>query len=166
MRRTVVAVAILLFAGSGASAQVRSGLNEANVNGHITSVSDGDESTTVMQLQLRYGRFLSDRAELGLTWAANKFEDIDLFGSVGAFGAYHFGALGATTVPYLGAQVSLGYGDEIENPIGFGAFGGLKFFVGPGGALSAEAFVDRTSYSDADIDLTSFGLRLGVSIFF
>lgn len=106
MRRLIPAVVFLLFATASASAQVRAGLNEVNVNGHLTSISTSsdndlidDESTTIVQLQLRYGRFLSDRFELGATVSANKFEDVDLFGMLGAFGAYHFGALGRR--PYL-----------------------------------------------------------------
>jgi len=164
MSRTAVVAAVLVFAASSASAQVRAGLNEVNVNGNISVDSDGDNSNTRAQLQLRYGHFLSQQFELGALLSANKFEDVDLFGTVGPFAAFHFGAEGATTVPYVGAAAELGYGGEGDKPTAFGGFAGLKFFVGEAGALSTEAFVSRTS--QGDFDFTSYGVRLGVSIFF
>jgi hypothetical protein len=164
MKKSIVVAGALLLVASAASAQVRPGLNEVNVNGHISVLSANDESETAMQLQLRYGHFLSQQVELGALLSANKFEDVDLFGTIGPFAAFHFGAQGATTVPYVGAAAEFGFGVGGDNPTAFGGFAGLKFFVGEGGALSTEAFVTRASQDD--FDLTTIGVRLGVSIFF
>lgn len=60
-------------------------------------------------------------------------------------------------------RTGYGAGDD-DNEVTYGAFGGLKFFVGPHGALSTEAFVERTSFDE--FDFASFGVRLGISIFF
>lgn len=164
MRRALYAAAMFLLIAGPAAAQVRAGLNEVNVNGHITRTSADDESFTMSQLQGRFGRFLSDQVELGVLASLNKFEDVDLFGDIGAFGAYHFGAMGATTVPYVGANVGFGFGNEGDNPFSYGGFGGLKFFVGPAGAVSTELFFSQTSIGDSDFN--QLGARLGVSIFF
>jgi hypothetical protein len=48
--------------------------------------------------------------------------------------------------------------------LNFGAFAGAKFFVGPAGALMAEALVNRANF-DA-FNQTLYGVRRGVSIFF
>lgn len=164
--KSAMIVAVLMaFGAANAAAQVRAGLSEVNLNGNITAVSpeEGDTETT-MQVQLRYGYFLTPAVQLGVQLSAIKFEDVDTFGDVGAFGAYHFGSPGSMTVPYVGAQVGTGFGFDDSNPFTFGGFAGLKYFLGQAGAISPELFVMRSSADD--FSWTSFGLRVGVSVFF
>lgn len=42
--------------------------------------------------------------------------------------------------------------------------GGLKYFLGQAGAITPELYVTRSSADD--FNWTSFGLRVGVSVFF
>lgn len=164
MKRMLFAAGLLLVVASHASAQVSAGLSEVNLNGHITVTSpeEGD-SFTVMQLQLRYGYFLTPAVQVGAQVSATKFEDVDTFGDVGAFGAYHFGQPGSMLVPYVGAQAGIGFGFDDENPFAFGGFAGLKYFLGRTGAISPELFLTRTSQDD--FSWTSYGVRVGVSVF-
>jgi hypothetical protein len=164
MRSIAVGGALLLLAAASASAQVRGGLNELNVSGEISGVSADDETETASQLQLRYGRFMNRNVELGIVLSAMKFEGEDAFGAVGGFVAFHLAGEGATAVPYIGAGVDTGFGYDSDNPLTYGGFAGMKFFVGAGGALSTEAYLRRTSRGN-DVSWTSYGVRVGVSIF-
>jgi hypothetical protein len=169
MKRFLVTAVLLLLASSNAYAQVRPGASELNLNANIAAVSpEGGDTETVIQLQARYGYFINTALQLGVQASAVKFEDIDTFGDVGVFGAWHFGAPGSMAVPFVGAQVGTEFGmaDDFgsENGIMFGGFAGLKYFLGPAGAITPELFVVRRSGDDGD--WTSYGLRVGVSVFF
>jgi hypothetical protein len=148
---------------SHANAQVSAGLSEMNVNGSLTvqSPEEGD-SFTIMQLQLRYGYFLTPAIQVGALASAIKFEDEDTFGDVEAFGAYHFGAPGSMMVPYVGAHVGTGFGFD-DNPLAFGGFADIKYFLGHAGAVSPELFATRSTTDN--INWTHYGLRVGVSVF-
>jgi hypothetical protein len=163
-KSALIVATLMAFGAVDAAAQVRVGLSEVNLNGHITSESpeEGDSETT-MQVQLRYGYFVTPAVQLGVQLAALKWEDRDTFGVVGVFGAYHFGSPGSMTVPYVGAQVGTGFGTD-NNPFTFSGFAGLKYFLGQAGAISPELFVMRSSADD--FSYTIYGLRVGVSVFF
>jgi hypothetical protein len=163
MKRILMAAGLLLVVASHTSAQVSPGLSEINLNGHVTVTSpeEGD-SFTMMQLQLRYGYFLTQAVQVGAQFTANKFEDVDAFGEIGAFGAFHFGAPGALMVPYAGVQVGTGFGMD-DSPFSLGGFAGLKYFLGAAGAISPELFVTRFMRDTGD--WTTFGVRVGVSVF-
>ncbi|HSJ23894.1 MAG TPA: hypothetical protein VK929_04355 [Longimicrobiales bacterium] len=169
MRQWMSAIAVAaVFAGLtavNAAAQVRPGLSELNLSADISAMSpeEGDSETT-MNVQLRYGYFLTPAIQLGAQLSAIKFEDVDTFGDVGVFGAYHFGAPGAMAVPYAGAHVGTGFGFDDSNPFSFGAMAGLKYFLGQAGAITPELYVTRSSADD--FNWTTFGLRVGVSVFF
>jgi hypothetical protein len=163
MMRVLVAAVLMSCGASAVSAQVRPGLNELNVNGHLTSYS-GDDSETVIQMQARLGHFITSAVELGVHTSMIKIGSRSSVGEVGGFGALHLGAAGAMAVPYVGAQAGTGFGPATNNPFTFGAFGGLKYFLGQHGAISPEVFISRTSRGD--LEWTALGLRIGVAVFF
>jgi hypothetical protein len=163
MRTSILAVALLFLAGGEAAAQTRGDLNEVSLSAFLSTVSAGGESSTIMQLESRYGRFLTSRLELGASLSATKVEGIDLFGTLGAFGAWHFGLEGATSVPYAGAGAGFGFGGGDDNPVNFGVFGGGKFFVGESAAVHTELFVNRIDSGTGNG--TQYGLRVGLAIF-
>jgi hypothetical protein len=161
MRRSILAVAVLFLAGGEAAAQTRADLNEVSLSAFLSAVSAGGESSTIMQLESRYGRFLSSRLELGASLSATKVEGIDLFGTLGAFGAWHFGLEGATSVPCAGAGAGFGFAAAMATrstrP------GGGKFFVGESAAVHTELFVNRIDSGTGSG--TQYGLRVGLAIF-
>jgi hypothetical protein len=163
MKNPLLAVVMVLCAASPARAQVAAGLNELSLSANLSGFSGGGESTSAFQLNGAIGHFFTRTVEVGAQLSLNKFEDVDLFGTLGAFGSYHFGMEGATTVPFVGAQAGLGFGGD-DNPINYGAFGGLKFFLGQAGALTGQALLQRTSIDDADV--TQYGILVGISLFF
>lgn len=163
MRRTLAVAALLLPVCSAVSAQTRANLNEVSLSAFLSGVSAGGETSTMMQVETRYGRFLSPRLELGASLSATKYEGIDTFGTLGAFGAWHFGLEGATTVPYAGVGAGFGFGGGDDNPINFGGFGGFKFFVGQSAAINTEAFLNRMDSGDGSG--TQYGVRVGLAIF-
>jgi len=87
---------------------------------------------------------------------------------------------GATIVPYVGAQLSfLGGSEETSTSpndasasgFGFGAYGGVKYFIAPasGFALTADALylVDSiTTDDDTESVRTRLGFRVGVRYYF
>jgi len=163
MRSSLLALTIVLLAGGRAAAQTRTDLNEVSLNAFLSGVSAGGESSTVMQVEGRYGRFLSPRLELGASLSATKVESIDMFGTLGAFGAWHFGLEGATAVPYAGGAVGFGFGGGDDNPVNFGVFGGYKFFVGESAGVITEAFVNRIDSGSGSG--TQYGVRVGIALF-
>lgn len=163
MRKTMLVLAVLLLSGGALAAQTRRDLNEVSLSAFWSHVSAGGESTTLLQLESRYGRFLTPRLELGASLSATKVENIDLFGTLGAFGAWHFGLPDATAVPYAGAAAGFGFGGGDNNPVNFGVFGGYKFFVGQSAGVVTEAFLNRMD-SDSG-NGTQFGVRVGLAVF-
>ena len=185
MSSLVVTVAVVIAGTTRAFAQVSSGLNEVNAAVSITSSKttgtnvDTDARTTGV-FSGAYGRFLTDRVELGAQLTALKSEGADVNGTIGAVGAYHFGATNNTVVPFAGAQVGRSYGLNVEvfgarinNPWSYGVFGGIKAFVhGGGGALTVQPFWTRQTRSYEGVGISdhvhvdTYGISTGVSIFF
>ena len=163
MPRTLLAAVSILLLASPLSAQTRKDLNEVSLNGVVSGVSAGGESSTMLQLEGRFGRFLSPRLELGGSLKATKYEGIDMFGTLGGFGAWHFGLEDATTVPYAGAAVGFGFGGGDDNPLNIGVFGGYKFFVGESAGVFTEAFINRMDSDEGSG--TEYGLRVGLALF-
>ncbi len=154
--RKAFALALLLslsFTAQRAQAQISQGLNEVNAAASFSTT----EGFTVIQISGFAGRFITPQIELGPRLTLSKVEGADLAGSIGAFGAYHFGAAGATTVPFAGALIDIGIGDG--SSLGLGGFGGAKFFLNEGAAITAQGFVTFG-------DVTTVGAQGGVSIFF
>lgn len=146
-------LAALALAATTADAQVRRGLVELGGTASFESI----EGTSVLRFNPAVGYFFSDALEAGVRLSYQKIEDIDGSGSLFAFGAYHFGRPGATTVPFL--EANLGTSITSDSDLVIGGRGGAKFFFLPGGALVADLFVNTTG------DATSVGAEAGVSIF-
>lgn len=163
MRKALFIGAALLCIAGRLQAQVEAGLNELNVSAHFTGFSGDDSPRSVLQLTGALGHFFTRRLELGGLVSATKVEDVDLFGALGAFGAYHFGMESETAVPFVGGQLGFGFGSG-PNPFNVGAFAGIKFFLTEGGALTAQAVLQRSSSSGASF--LQYGLNVGISIFF
>lgn len=152
MRSLLLALALLVSVAPS-SAQVAEGLVELGGSASFTST----EGFTVLQFSPTVGYFFTDALEAGLRLSYVKPEGVDGVGNLFAFGAYHFGRRGATTVPFLEANLGTSITDDSD--LVFGGRGGAKFFFLPGGALTAGAFVST------DGDFTTVGAEAGVSIF-
>ncbi len=153
MRLLVLTSAVLVLAAAP-RAQVYQGLVE--LGGSATFQST--EGFTVLQFAPAVGYFFTDALEAGVRLNYVKRENSDGTGALLVFGAYHFGRPGATTVPFL--EANLGTSITGESDLVFGGRGGAKFFFLPGGALTADGFVYTTG------DVTTVGAEAGVSIFF
>ena len=152
----IPALALLLAASAfvpPASAQVRQGLVELGGSASFVSF-DGD---TQLLLEPSVGYFLTDALEAGVSLFYVNAEDQGDLGTLVLTADYHFGRPGATTVPFLGAQVGTSFTDDTDVVVGGG--GGAKFFFLPGGAVTAELKV----LTGGGTTVGAFG---GVSIFF
>lgn len=160
MRLSFFALAVLLVSVAP-HAQVQQGLVELGGSASFHSIhydtALGDDSRTVLRFSPAVGYFFTPSLEAGLRLDYLKLEDVDGSGDLLLFGAYHFGRYGATTVPFIEANLGTSLTDDSD--LVFGGRGGAKFFFLPGGALTADAFVST------DGDVTRVGAEAGVSIF-
>ena len=152
MRSALLALALALSA-TAADAQVRQGLFELGGSASFVSF-DGN---TQLQLAPTVGYFLTDALEAAVGLQYINVEDAGDFGTLAIGAAYHFGRPGATTVPFVSAQVGTSFTDDTDLVAGGGA--GAKFFFLPGGALTGEVRV----LTGGGTTVGAFG---GVSIFF
>lgn len=130
---------------------------EVGGSASLYSRDAGADRITVLQVSPEVGYFFTDGLEVGLRLSYVKVEDNDGTGTLTAFGEYHFGRPGATTVPFLGAQIGTSFTDDAD--VVFGGSGGAKIFFLPGGALTAEVVL-LTNGDELDL-----GAQAGVSIF-
>jgi hypothetical protein len=167
-----VIVAGLALLAAPAAAQVSAGLNELNVKGYFETgkFAEDEEGATHFQLDGLYGRFLTDRFEIGPGVSLSKTEGQSAQGAVNVFADYHLGDPSSRLVPYLeGAAGQFFGGDDKPRYIAVGP--GFKWFFGEGGgALTGTAFY-RRMFFDADFHggatgANEFGLAIGVSVFF
>ena len=156
MRLPLAAIVALLLAAAP-DAQVRQGLVELGGAASLTSLDAEDDRVTVFRFSPTVGYFFTDELEAGLGINYTKIEDADGTGDINLFAAYHFARFGATTVPFLGAQIGTSFTDDSD--VEFGGFGGAKFFFLPGGALTGRVVL---STDGEGLDLGALG---GVSIF-
>ena len=152
--RASLLILTIIFLAAAPHAQVQQGLVE--IGG--SSSFQATEGNTVFRFAPGVGYFLTDALEAGVRLNYVKIENVDGNGALFIFAAYHFGQFGATTVPFLEANVGTSITDESD--LVFGGRGGAKFFFLPGGALTAGGFVYTTG------DVTTVGAEAGVSIFF
>src|SRR3954469_6257775 len=105
MRRIILFVGALCCGALPAMAQVSGGLNEVGTRGAIESgkYSNEDNSLTSIDLQTYYGRFISDRLEVGPSFNVYKLEGQAAIGSAAGFADYHFGSTAGPAVPYVEA---------------------------------------------------------------
>ena len=150
MRAPLLTLAVLLAAAP--QAQVRQGLVELGGSGSFVSF-DGD---TQLLLEPSVGYFLTDALEAGVGLFYVNAENQGDLGTLVLTADYHFARRGATTVPFIGAQVGTSFTDDTDLVVGGGA--GAKFFFLPGGALTGEIKV----LTGGGTTVGAFG---GVSIF-
>jgi hypothetical protein len=173
-RIVVLVVCIAAAIATDVYAQVRAGLNEVNFTATVsgTTVEEGDTETG-FTFTGAYGRFLTDRVEVGPLLAFVKAEGTDAFGTISGFATYHF-VPDSNVVPFVGAQLGTSFGlatDFSDNPWSYGFFGGIKAFIGNGGgAITIQPFWTRQNIGSPIIDETTqvdnFGATAGISIFF
>ena len=153
MRRLLLLLPAVLLTSVAAGAQVREGLVELGGSASFVSF-DGN---TQLLLEPSVGYFLTDALEAGVSLYYINQEDFGDLGTLTLTADYHFGRPGATTVPFIGAQVGTSFTDDTGLVAGGGA--GAKFFFLPGGAITGEIKV----LTGGGTTVGAFG---GVSIFF
>ena len=146
-------LAVLAFTTVAADAQVRQGLIELGGSASFISY-DGD---TQLVLAPSVGYFVTDALEIGANLAYIRNEGGGDFGTLTLAADYHFARPGATTVPFVGAQIGTSFTDDTD--LVGGGSAGAKFFFLPGGAITAELQVLTGNG-------TQVGALGGVSIFF
>lgn len=166
-KRLFVLVTIACFIGVGsprASAQIRSGLNEASSRIIFESGRTNVDAsrTTFLDLNGYYGRFITDRVEIGPNASIVWTEGSDAFGTVGGFVDYHFGRLTSRMVPFVDFTVGRAFGQGPDNPTMFGAMGGVKWFVGEGGgAVNLGPYWRQFRYENSHENV--FGIGIGLA---
>lgn len=167
MTRMTMIIAALVLTAAPAFAQVSAGLNEAGTRGAIESgkYSNEDTNLTSFDLDLYYGRFITDRWEVGPSFNVFKLEGQDASGGVGAFVDYHFGDTGSQTIPYVEGGVGRLFGAGDFDSTYFAVGPGVKWFFGSGGgALSATALYRRQMFETGGAN--DFIVNVGVAIYF
>lgn len=169
MSYVFIVIGVLMLAAP-ASAQVSSGLNELGGKGivEIGKLSSDAESRWQTDINMFYGRFLTDRVEVGPALNVYKYEGEPASGAVGGFVNYHFGDVTGELVPF--AEVAAGqlFGGNDGKPLYLNLSPGVKwFFAKGGGALIASAFY-RHLFIDTELTTgaNEFGLTVGVAIYF
>lgn len=129
MRRSAffAMAAVLLLATVPAMAQQETGDTELQLQGSLSlSFSDDiDDSGTANAI---YGRFFTDRQEVGGILRTSITEDGDLGGAVGPFYRYNFGMRGKA-VPYVGAAVVASFGEYRGGDVQLDLEGGSRWFL-------------------------------------
>lgn len=151
-------LAFALVAALPSQAQVRQGLSEVGGSASLYSYDGPVDRVTVLSLEPSYGYFFTDRLEAGAAVSYIRLGSGGDSGNLVVFSEYHFGAPGATTVPFLGVRLGTSFTDESD--IVFGGNGGAKFFFLPGGAITGELVLLTNG------DALNVGAQAGVSIFF
>jgi hypothetical protein len=164
--------AAVLTCPRDASAQVKGGLNE--ISGGLTldfsKYSTDDQYTTFLQTRASYGRFVTDRLEAGPSLVMSWVEGRDANGLLGGFVDVHFGSLASRVIPFAEFSLRAGFGDPVSNPFVIGGQGGVKAFVGAGGAaIIVGPYYNYYRYDtqkNGSRALNEFGLQIGVSKYF
>lgn len=169
MSYVFIVIGVLMLAAP-ASAQVSAGLNELGGKGSVElgKASSDPESLWSMDINTYYGRFLTDRVEVGPAINVYKIEGEEASGAIGGFVNYHFGDITGGLVPF--AEVAAGqlFGGINGKPLYINGGPGVKWFFGNGGgAIIANAYY-RHQFIDTDVTTgaNEFGLNVGVAIYF
>ena len=167
---TVVGAVLLVVP---ASAQVSAGLNELGGSGYfeIGGYSGESDSQARLQLNLYYGRFLTDRFEIGPGFNIVKAQGESASGAVNAFADYHFGDTSSSLVPYVETSIGKFFSGADDKPLFVAVGPGLKwFFADGGGALNAITYYRRqfldADHNDGASGLNEFGVSVGVAVYF
>jgi hypothetical protein len=166
-----VAVVTALIAAP-ASGQVAAGLNEIGGRGYVeTGKYPTFDRETVVSVDMFYGRFLTDRFEIGPGLSLYKYGDEPTTGAINAFADYHLGDTTSRVRPYVGAGVGKFLTGGDSKPLFIAAGPGVKLFFGEGGGAVTAAVFYRRQFMDADLNdgasgSNDFVLSIGVSGFF
>lgn len=131
-----------------------------------TSVQGETRSSAVVQALVGY--FITSKIEAGGNFTAFKSEGLETTGAISGVALYNFQLEDSRLVPFVGGNVGHGYGFSAftGNPWIYGLSGGTRLMTPRGGgALVLQGFYRRQSYPTT-VDVNSFGLSFGVSLFF
>jgi opacity protein-like surface antigen len=161
--KLMVAATLLLSVAGFASAQdvdlPDRGTTEYNVNGNINFDSD-----STWTLNARWAPFISREIQWGVDVSLIDGAGFDTSGFVGLLGNWYFRSVNETNVlPYIGAGIATAFGD-LDGSV-WDVHGGIKYFVNPNVAFTAE--LQWLNFSDAGFggDDNTTQLNLGFSIF-
>lgn len=167
----VAIVGAFLFA-TPASAQVAAGLNEIGGRGYVEFGGySGEDKGAVLDLNMFYGRFVTDRIAVGPGLNIYKYEGAPTTGSVNAYADFHFGDISRKLIPYAGVGLGKFFNGGDNKPAFVAVGPGVKLFFGNGGgALTAQASY-RRQFMDEDLNngasgSNEFFLSIGISGFF
>jgi hypothetical protein len=180
-RRLSICLGAILILSSTALAQVEAGLNELSLYGDFFHVNRkaarrGSDSESTHELNLIFGRFLTDKLALEVRGSFQKISGGNLAFALNAGPNLHFPfSRYSSMIPFLSAQIGLGINDmaEEKNSFSLGIAGGLKVFVV--GGEGAVVFRPYYQYSQVDtkesgesftLKENRLGMNTGVSIFF
>jgi len=168
--RVIIAIVGLVVLAGTASAQVSAGLNELGGRGSFSAGKFGSEEKNLTSVEgnVYFGRFLTDRWEIGPSLNFDKTQGEEFTGNATAFVDYHFGDTTGKAVPFVEAAVGKFFGGDKGTILSVGP--GLKwFFAGGGGSLVAFPYYRRVMYDESTVGYATrneFAFSLGVAIYF
>lgn len=164
VRLAVVIIGVVVLAGQ-ASAQVSTGLNEVGGLGKFDS--NGEQDSWAVDIDAFYGRFVTDRWQIGPKWNIYKVKGSKADGAWSGFASVHLGNISKPLVPYVQGSLGRSYGRADGNQSFLTAGPGIKWFVAGGhGALNVNAFYRRTFADNGLSARDGFALNVGASLFF
>jgi len=163
--KLVAAAALLLSVAGFANAQgdvtlPDKGTTEYNLNGNINF-----DSGSVWTLNARWAPFISRNVQWGIDLSLIDGAGFDTSGYVGPFVNWYFRneSETGTTLPYIGAGIATSFGD-LDGSV-WDIHGGIKYFVNPNVAFTAE--LQWLNFSNVGFggDDNTTQLNLGFSLF-
>lgn len=115
MKKTILMMTALVLLASQAMAQQQKGDTELQLQGTLSIGISGDTQDNG-SIFINWGRFFTDRNELGVSAAAFFDEDGDIFGVGGPFWRLNFGR--GKTVPYIGLSAYTSFGEFSGDLVG------------------------------------------------
>jgi len=164
MKKLIVLLALFAMPVAGSALMLSEGMNEAALSGVVDLNS---AAGTKIDLDLFYGRFITDDIEAGGTLTYRDDNNYTLF-AIGPAVDYNFDT-GMAVIPYVGAACQFAQAD-LENDdhtaLDFGLEGGVKVFVTECIAVSAALKLDYATesiYQDKD-HLTDNDARIEIGL--
>jgi hypothetical protein len=170
-RMAGAALLLVCLSEAAALGQVRRGADEIAGGFTLTTRKRASEpAATSIVWRVTYGRFVTDRLEIGPFVSLFKFPEQETYGVVGARVAYHVGPLDAPVIPVVDLSSGLGFGDPEDDPIDLQVLGGVKIlFGGTGARLLIGPYYYRAFYDEERKGydaFTSWGVLWNVGLLF